>query len=515
MNETPTENVSTALVEIEPGLAIVFGEVPAGEELIPFTLLSHSDRKEIGRRFGAAVGAGNFAAQTVQAISQANGLVRLAPETVSALASGANTVSQGGYNIGTLAGANGQFSSPVLWSPAAAGGAASALAGIGPAVALVAIQVQLNQISAIAEHTLAQTQEVLETVRAAQWAELSGLNRAVQKAVDEAMHIGAVSEIVWQNVQSSEASLEKQRSLFSKLTDTHVRNLAELRDHAQRRDYLVDNSEAILQDAHGALVAHNAWFRYQALRASHISSRIESDESNARLLEKVVATARADHERSIDGLGSLIHSLQREMWVLSELPGNRTLPFLGKRQKARDVATMATGLASVLESLGAAHRTPREEIELPATVCFGDDSMPAALMEVLRWRLSRNEQVEALAQSQNRLGSDEVIVLTNQRLLAAKRSELERYGAFEFDAKLSDFRYVRLTIDASSGSGRVDLVTQEQDKSWRFAKETVELEAFSSFVALMQRHMHVPAVERDALREFLPREIAMVEISES
>lgn len=514
MDETPAENISTALVEIEPGLALVFGDVPQGESLIPFTLLPDSDRAAIEQQFATAVGVGNFAAQTVQAISQASGLVRLAPETIAALASGARTVSHGGYSIGTLAGANGQFTSTVLWSPAAAAGTASALAGIGPAVALLAIQVQLNQISAVAEHALAQTQAVLETVRAEQWAELSGLHRAIEKAVDEAMHIGGVSETVWQNVQSSEASLEKQRALFSKLTDTHGQNLGNLRDHAKRRDYLVDNSEAILQDAHGALVAHNAWFKYQALRASHVSSLVASDERNARLLDRIVSTARADHVRSIDHLGSLIDSLQREMWVLSELPGNRTLPFLGKRKKARDVAKMATGLASVLESLGATHRTPRQEIEPPSTVCFGEESMPAVLMEVLRWRLSRNEQLEALAQSNGRLGSHEVIVLTSERLLATKRSDLERYGAFEFDAKLSDFRYVRLRIDAGPGDGRVDLVTQEQDKSWRFAKETVELDAFSSLVALMQRHMHVPAAERDALREFLPPGKKTVEISE-
>ncbi|MDN4479716.1 hypothetical protein [Demequina muriae] len=496
------ERIDTVLVEIEPGTALVFGTPPPGQQVAPFTLLPDFDRKDIQRQVATSIAAGSVAAQAAQAMSEASGLVRLAPETLAAINSGAQPIASGGYNIGVLAGEGGKFSSQVLWAPASAGGTAAVLASVGPAVTLLAIQVQLNEISKISEHTLAQTQQVLGTLRAEQWAELSGLDRAVQQAVSEAMLVGAVSTDIWDNVRAREADLGKQLDLFQKATDSHVRQLGQARDHAKRRDYLIDNGEAILQDAHGAVVALNAWFRYQALRASWVRSRIPEDPSNEVLFDKIVLDARVGHKRSLENIGLLLDALERELWIAHTLPGNRTLPFLGKRKSAREAAEMAADLSEALQAIGAPVRSPRDDVALPSTVCFGDDEAPDALASVLRWRMERDETVEAIAQGRNRLRRRELIVLTSERLLSAQRAEFERHGVFDVDVKVSDIRYVRRRADTSGA--RLDVVTRDLDRSWGFESTAAASGEFLSFVALLQRHMRVPDAERDGLREHLP-----------
>jgi hypothetical protein len=62
---------STALVQFEDGLAVLYGDhVPDGVELIPFTLIGEATRASISTAIAAAAGFGNTVAQGVNGVMQ-------------------------------------------------------------------------------------------------------------------------------------------------------------------------------------------------------------------------------------------------------------------------------------------------------------------------------------------------------------------------------------------------------------------------------------------------------------
>ena len=106
------ESIETALVEVSPGTALVFGQAPEGFDLIPFRLVSPEDQVAIGAAIAETSAILNVGGQLASGLAQAQGLVRLAPQTLRALKAGLTPIQSGGYNIGVLAGQNGKFAGP-------------------------------------------------------------------------------------------------------------------------------------------------------------------------------------------------------------------------------------------------------------------------------------------------------------------------------------------------------------------------------------------------------------------
>lgn len=78
---------------------VVGGDLP-GFELEPLVLLP--DREAIGEVVARSAGIANVGAQAAQALTPARGLVRLAPETLNAMQAGAQPLSSGGWDLGSL-----------------------------------------------------------------------------------------------------------------------------------------------------------------------------------------------------------------------------------------------------------------------------------------------------------------------------------------------------------------------------------------------------------------------------
>ena len=99
--ETQGAEAELALLEVEPGVAVLFGEAaPEGWDVEPFGLGDRSDR-EIVDALSNAVGTANAVAQGLGGFVSAQGLVRLAPETIRNLRT-MQTVVKDGYYLGTL-----------------------------------------------------------------------------------------------------------------------------------------------------------------------------------------------------------------------------------------------------------------------------------------------------------------------------------------------------------------------------------------------------------------------------
>lgn len=520
MSFGPEEPTASALVEVSPGTALVFGQVPEGLDLIPFSLVSPDDQTAIVDAVAATSAVLNVGGQLANGLAQAQGLVRLAPETLSALQAGARPIQSGGYNIGVLAGQNGKFATQVRWLPAAGANTAGVLASLGPAIAMIAIQVQLNEISGLVKENLALTGTVLKTVRHEQWAELSGLEEAVTEALNDANSAGGVIPGVWGNISGKEADIRKQRNLFRKNVEAHSFELAKRKGHHERRQYIEKNGEAILLDLHSLLLAHKSWFEYQALRAGRSRLLADEDPREAKLLQRVIDNARGEYDQTVEQMSTLLDTLNRELWILAELPGKRSIPFTRSRQSAADVARMAQQLFIAVERFSDAVRPQPVPLEQPAT-CYVDEAEQLDQdLCILRWHLDGDDNLYAIATAhergtggaltaaiQQRVAVTQqrvLIAVTQQGVLVADLSEFRKHGVVRRRVRNDEIRYVRFRGDGGAGHAEVDLITKDDNFAWRFTAGSASEKAVRSLGALLADRMDIPANERNAMRTELP-----------
>src|SRR3712207_9108479 len=84
-----------------------------------------------------------------------------------------------------------------------------------PALATIALQMQLSEITGLVRTNIALTTQVLGTIRTEQWAELTGLVATIERTVDQARELGSVPDSLWQSIAGNAAVLNKQRDLRS------------------------------------------------------------------------------------------------------------------------------------------------------------------------------------------------------------------------------------------------------------------------------------------------------------
>lgn len=476
-NETQPQEEPPAgiLVELEPGIACLFGErVPEGVDVIYPPLLPDHAAKEFGTAVGMVVAGINVGAQAVGAAGVFQGLVQLTPATLQALQT-ATPLTSGGVNLGTLVDASGHFVHSVQWVPAGAAGAAAGLAAVGPAVALLAIQIQLANITSLVQENLALTDELLRAVRIERWAEVTGLHEAMLKAVDEARHVGAVSDPIWQNVAAHEAILGKSRNEFQVKVSAHLSSLDGKQGHQDRWEYLRHHGEAILRDVQALIRAQAAWFTYQAIRAGYLHHRSDTDSTAGKLLEKVVADARAVHDQDLQAAGELLHALHWRFSMMAELPGRPTLPFGKGKRAAKEVAHASRLLLDQLTILRQEIDLADPPVQTPVIVAFEDD-VPDFLPRVLRWHLHPDEQLLALGSARGQAWPVRdwcYIAVTNERLLVADRDALKSRGEIGTVLPLTHVRYVRFTPASNDGQkvrGRLEVTTPDVDVRLTFGE---------------------------------------------
>ena len=555
MNDEPDDAVDetdepaeTALVEVSPGTAVVFGRVPEGLDLIPFSLITLEEQATITDAVAASSSILNVGGQIANSLAQAQGLVRLAPETLAALKDGASVVKSGGWNLGTLKVGN-EFSNSVRWLPAGGANAVGIVASIGPAIAMIAIQMQLSELSGLVQQNLELTETVLKSVRHEQWAELMGLEQAVSKALAEAESVGAVTPLLWQNVQGYEAELRKQRDLFRRHVEAHSAELAQRTGHKERRQYIEKSGEAILLDLHSLLLAHRAWFGYQALRAGGAKLGAVEDPREAALLQKIIDNAQDEHEQVVTQMSAILDRLTRELGILAELPGKHTIPFTDARRSARDVAKMSERLLRAVESISRSARSERVALERPGIVFADDDELDQDL-RILRWHLDDDERLQALATARNgdvgfaklgaavkgvgtawrdgaggvakavaevgqgglkgveaalRRGTEDnleavvepgtelLIAVTDRRVLVAELSAFRQNGIVRRSIPNDTIRVVRLREVDATGRAELDLITETENQTWRFSRGSSTAEPVSALTALLTSRLDGPA----------------------
>ncbi len=492
---------STALVEFEEGLAVLFGDhVPDGVELIPFTFMDPATRTAVSTAAGNAVGLGNIAAQGVNAAMQAQGLVRLAPQTLEALKT-ATPIVKDGWNLGTLASGS-KFAASVRWLPATAATTASVVAAMGPAITLMVIQVQLNQIANVAKHNLELTSKVLQVVRQEQWSAVTGYHNTLMRELGHARQLGEVTDAVFQEVRGYQGELTTQWDVFEKAVQQHVGELRSKIGHKERQQYLADNGQAIIADTQALLLAQTSWFVYQALRAGHLLKSAKANPQDAELLRNLAANTQALHEKTLDETEWLLDQLAREFAVIDELPGKRTFKIGGTARAAKDATRMVRQLQEALAAVRGkdAPKEP-EPLVLPSIIVF-EGEVPDELTRILPLRLGADEQVLALADAScdrwnlPLLGAGWVAV-TDRRVLVTKQDSLRRVGAIDIEVDVEDIRYVRRP-DRGDKAPVVDVIAKAANLTLQFpawSKSGASRAEADRLGELLASYMHLPSSE--------------------
>lgn len=498
---------ATTLIEVTPGVAVVFGEVPRGLELISLDVLPPFDRTQLATALGSVGNIGAVVGNVAEYVSSAQGLFRVDDATFSLLKSGGKMAGKDGALLGAIF-KDGSVVAQARFIPVSMT-AATAIAAIGPAVAMAALQVQLGQISGLVRTNIALTTQTLKTMRNAQWAELEGLAEAVDEAIQESRELDSITESVWDPIAPSGPSIRKQLIAYQKNVAGHVQELGKPNGRA-RRQYLESHAEAIVFDTHALLRSLKTHAEYQAIRAAIARTRSDKEEAESQLFDRIVRNLPTEIEESLREIRVLTGSLVRELRIVAELPGRATVPLTKNRKDAKASRLTCEQLLHAIEPLSNVLHPAVEQTVIPASICAPDDLDLDPYLNILRWFLEDGETLrsvafpyeegshnltgvvpavlarrvdatwDALAPSRagavvEKFASSTFVAVTDRRIVTATPKSLLRRGELSSIYPLSEVRYVRARSNhTSSVRPTIGIATDRRDVRWMFPAKAAD-----------------------------------------
>lgn len=442
---------TAALIPIDDeGGFLVVGELPAELDLVvePVPYIGQEETGRLGEALMGVTGGVNLLAQIGQAHALSAGLVRLAPETISALDRGSTLMTSGGRTLGTLV-TKGTIAGPVRLVPAGAAGLAPALASIGPALALAAVQFELAKISRAVEHNIELTQTVLDELREDLWHELYAAASIVIDSVREAEKLGAVTEAVWTHLEAQTplAALTKHRQ---RNMDALARRLADLPSSGSAATWYQKNYADVMRYCQAIMVAQQGLVLYQLLRVAR--TRLGDSPQDVALADYILADARRRHDETAALVDSTLQTLHRSLSLWYEADPGKKLAVFGRRQ------VPLTDLREAVEQLHsrAIETAFRQLAPIPAPRAISAlqtvDVPPRDRLGIehrLRWLLDEDESPLLLSRGSYRFGDGEtrhLLVVTERRALLVDDEELSD-GRAVFEELPQDIEFTRLLKD--------------------------------------------------------------------
>ena len=499
---TDIEPTST-IVEIAPEITAVFGDIPEGLEPIDFGLLPEFDRAQLTAALSAIGNTAAITGGTAQAMTAAQGLYRVTAETQKLLSAGATMALKDGAQLGAVM-RNGKIIAQARFVPIGAGAAAGALATIGPALAMVALQIALSDVTTAVKTNTALLNQTLTTIRNEQWAELTGHVETMERATTHAKEIGSVPETLWQRIAPYEATLRKHMELYRKNVQDHIKQLDTL-DGKEERQYLITNAEAILFDTQALLFSLRAHTQFQVLHAYRARVNETNDPNEAKLFDIIINDTRAEVKVCRNTATTLVAALTRQLRLIAELPGRRTLPLLPQRRSKQSQLTSAQ-LLEAIEPLADALNPIRNKLDSASTITTiapeGYDT--DVYVRILRWLLNDNEHLLAIAfphqmdsnnpltmvstafdlkmdaswnllRLEKKIGtvskavSASFIAVTDARIITANPHDFRNHGTIKGEVPRSEIRHIRFTsADNDNSRTKIDVTTEKIDFHWIF-----------------------------------------------
>lgn len=385
----PNEN-DTIIVPLDNDYALVVGSNTKGLEKID-SLVADRALNDLIASIGEGASLTGGAASAANAIQHISGLYKLDAVTKAQLAAGnALTKTTDGRLIGTVRNAGGQITRQARLIPVSAPQIAGAIAAIGPAVAMVAVQMQLDNISKqvhTVQHTALQTQRMLKD-----WhnASFHSTQQVVLRIYRKGVKEGTVSNTNWEQINGLSNDIERNRNYYKQRIKTHAQELQNCQnDVSKRRNYITQHQESILFDTFAALNCIQTWCCYFEL--AHERARIKGEQPTLTYDEM-----RAEVEDDLKEQRTLLHALMRELRIISELPGASSFFPSQKRQDKTVSRETATKLLKQLNELAQQLGIKENPVPIPDTTCAPANYDVSPYTKILRWYLNEGEELEAL-----------------------------------------------------------------------------------------------------------------------
>ena len=475
-------------MEVADDVVVLFGEVPEGVELLDLGLIPEHDRTQLSRALGSIGNAGTIAGNIAEAATSAQGLFRLNKATFSLLRSGGELAAKDGAKLGAIL-KNGQVIAQARFIPVSVT-AATAIAAMGPAVAMIALQMQLGEISSLIRTSIALTTQTLKAIRNEQWSELESLADSIDDASQKVREIGAITDTLWESIAPMGQSIRKQMELYRRNTTGHIQEIRKSGGHA-RRQYLESNAEAIVFDTYALLTSLKTHATYQALMATQARKRSETDDNEAKFFEEITRDTPPEIKKSLEKIGQLTESLVRELRIIAELPGRATMPLTKKGRDAKATKLTCAQLLEAIEPLADVLHPTVDTPAVPETVCTPDDLDPDPYLRVLRWFLEDGEQLHGIAfpyeASANNFSRkllsklvdaawqagkaafSTFVAVTDRRIITANPRKLLRHGELGATYQLDDVEDVHpRTTNTDHVCPTIGVTTKQSDIRWMF-----------------------------------------------
>ncbi|MFF3886101.1 hypothetical protein [Streptomyces sp. NPDC001914] len=514
---------STILVEVLPGVALVAGEVPPElkPDLIDFGIVPAADREQISAILSSIGNAATVVGNLGNAFAGVQGLYRIGDTAQALLKSGATLAAKDGGYLGTVM-VPGRFLHQARFYPVTAVNKARTAASIGPALAMVGLQMMLSEVSGLVRTNLVVTGQVLADLRKNQWAELTGLVASIDRAVDQAREIESVPASLWEDVAGSGALLQKQLELYQGNVRDHVKQLGRP-DARSHREYLQTNAEAIAFDAHALLSSLKAWTGYHALRAARARAAGREDTAEAQYAEVIARDTRAEFDATLSEATSLVNALTRELRISSELPGPDAWPMPGKRKEVKAAREISARLLEMIEPLADSLQPPAPPLEAPGVVCAPESMDIEPYLRILRWLIDAEETLcvlgfadqfdalgplsaivggakEKLAAARDKASAKTLVAVTDRRVITARTTPFLEQAEIQQDISLDLVRYVRATTTQDKSARlAIDLITRDENLRWLFQTE-IDNTQVNALAAVLAEAMTIPDVEREELQ---------------
>ncbi|WP_051259235.1 hypothetical protein [Schaalia suimastitidis] len=500
------ESVPLTLRELAPDFAILSGQVPPEYDVIDLQLIAPPKESELAEIIGGASNAGTAVANFSEALSSAQGLYRLSDTTLLLLKSGGELASKDGAKLGAIA-RNGKIIAQARFVPVAVT-ATAAVAAIGPAIAMAALQVQLSQIEALVRDHAELTKEVLQGIRNEQWSELTGLVSTIDNAFREAQQLHTVNETIWDQVRHTKASIQKQRDLYKRNTRNHITTLENCNIHKgselhRRRQYLETNAGAIVFDTYALLDSLRAHVCYGLLKAGMARTRSANDASEAEVAQRTLEELYSHIHEDMEEIRGLVSLLLRELTIIAKQTKSTTWGVSKARRDADAAKKNCQQLLEVIEPLAENLGLGATKYPTPGIVCAPEKTVDnvETYLEMLGYCTEGDEQLWALAfpyiakdrepsgvarpdvvrgvermwegQSSSRGAkvSPLFVAVTDRRIITADQSDFREKGELGDSFPLSQVKYVRPPQNyENSELQTVGIATERTDLQWCFPK---------------------------------------------
>ncbi|WP_048677543.1 hypothetical protein [Isoptericola variabilis] len=381
----------TIIVPLKDDYALVVGPNTKGLEKIDGSLVGDRALNDLITSIGEGASLSGGAASAANAIQHMSGLYKLDAVTKAELAAGnALTKATDGRLIGTVRNAGGQITRQARLIPVSAPQIAGAIAAIGPAVAMVAVQMQLNNISkqvSTVQQTSLQTLQVLTDSRNADY---QGDCQTIDEIYRASSSHDYVSETDWSIISGLVSRIQSHRHFYKKQVANHQEALEKAHaDSHTQRDYIQKNKARIVNDSCAAFETLRAWAHLSELRIARAQAQGEHPHAEPlQIRQEVIEDLQVQR--------ALLYGLMRELRIIAELPGGWTVPASGKRKQAHLSQQMAQDIIDILNPLVQQLEIHENPIPSPDVTCAPNDYDVSPYTKILRWYLNEGEKLEAL-----------------------------------------------------------------------------------------------------------------------